>query len=291
MTDYRGGMTVVTKERSDADARITGDPAPRQLIVTLFGLYGRAEKNWLSVAALVRLMGELGVDGPAVRSSISRLKRREVLASSRRGTSAGYSMSPWLLDVLAEGDARIFGRTRASIDDGWLVVVFSVPESERENRHALRTELTRLGFGTAASGVWIAPGNIEREVRETLERRDLHRYVDIFNGSHIAFGDLRSKVRDWWDLDELTALYAEFIDAYRPILKQSDKDGFTPGEAFAHYVEMLTMWRRLPYRDPGLPLDLLPDGWNSVVAEELFRELNAALSGPAREHALETIHP
>lgn len=158
MTDYRGGMTVVTKERSDADARITGDPAPRQLIVTLFGLYGRAEKNWLSVAALVRLMGELGVDGPAVRSSISRLKRREVLASSRRGTSAGYSMSPWLLDVLAEGDARIFGRTRASIDDGWLVVVFSVPESERENRHALRTELTRLGFGTAASGVWIAPG-------------------------------------------------------------------------------------------------------------------------------------
>ncbi|OYD67119.1 PaaX family transcriptional regulator [Rhodococcus sp. OK302] len=282
-------MTVVTKEHADGDAR-TSDPAPRQLIVTLFGLYGRAEKNWLSVASLVRLMAELGVDGPAVRSSISRLKRREILLSSRHGTAAGYSMSPLLLDVLAEGDARIFGRSRATVDDGWLLVVFSVPESERENRHALRTVLTRLGFGTAAPGVWIAPGNVEREVRETLERRQLHGYVDIFSGNHVAFGDLRSKVRDWWDLDELTALYAEFIDAYRPILAECSKDGFTPREAFAHYVAMLTMWRRLPYRDPGLPLDLLPKEWNSVVAEELFRELNTALSGHAREHALATIH-
>lgn len=283
-------MTVVTKERSGGAARSPGDQAPRQLIVTLFGLYGRAEHNWLSVASLVRLMAELGVDGPAVRSSISRLKRRGILLSSRHGTAAGYSMSSLLLDVLEEGDARIFGQSRSSVDDGWLLVVFSVPESERENRHALRTVLTRLGFGTAAAGVWIAPANVEREVRETLQRRQLDQYVDIFSGDHIAFGDLRSKVSDWWDLDELTALYAEFIDAYRPILAECRKGGITSRDAFVFYIEMLTMWRRLPYRDPGLPLTLLPGDWNSVVAEELFRELNTALSGLAREHALATIH-
>ena len=40
--------------------------APRQLITTLYGLYARAEHDWLSVASLVRLMADLGVDAAAV---------------------------------------------------------------------------------------------------------------------------------------------------------------------------------------------------------------------------------
>ena len=53
---------------------------------------------------------------------------------------------------------------------------------------------------------------------------------------------------------------------------------------------MLTEWRRLPYRDPGLPLSLLPPGWHGVTAGALFDELNAALSALARERAHTVIH-
>jgi len=53
---------------------------------------------------------------------------------------------------------------------------------------------------------------------------------------------------------------------------------------------MLTEWRRLPYRDPGLPLSLLPPEWNGVTAGRLFDQLNSALGPPAREHALAVIH-
>ncbi|MEV7026140.1 PaaX family transcriptional regulator, partial [Kitasatospora sp. NPDC093558] len=53
------------------------------LITTTFGLYARGEENWLSVASVVRLMGDLGVEPPAVRSSVSRLKRRGLLVSER----------------------------------------------------------------------------------------------------------------------------------------------------------------------------------------------------------------
>ena len=52
---------------------------------------------------------------------------------------------------------------------------------------------------------------------------------------------------------------------------------------------MLTEWRRLPYRDPGIPLSLLPPDWNGVGAGELFGTLDAALGSPARDHALEVI--
>jgi phenylacetic acid degradation operon negative regulatory protein len=261
-----------------------------QLILTIFALYGRAEGNWLSVASIVALMADLGADGQAVRSSVSRLKRRGVLDGERRGTAAGYCLTAPTLEVLAEGDVRIFGRPRATEADGWLVVVFSVPESERDKRHALRTSLTRLGFGTAAPGVWVAPGGIAAETRHTLELRRLGEYVDLFAGEHLAFGDLRSKVREWWDLNELTALYAHFLDRYRPVSDRVAAGAVTPAEAFGRYLPMLTDWRRLPYRDPGIPLSLLPPDWNGVEAGELFGALDAALGSPARDHAATVIH-
>jgi phenylacetic acid degradation operon negative regulatory protein len=260
-----------------------------QLILTIFALYARDEDNWLSVAALVALMADLGADGQAVRSSVSRLKRRGVLLGERRDGAAGYSLTGPTLEVLAEGDIRIFERPRSAEADSWLVVVFSVPESERDKRHALRTSLTRLGFGTAAPGVWVAPGSLAAETRHTLELRGLTEYVDLFAGEHLAFGDLRSKVREWWDLDELTALYGDFLDRYRPVLERVTAGGITPSEAFGLYVPMLTEWRRLPYRDPGIPLSLLPPDWSGVSAGALFGELNAALGPPARDHALEVI--
>jgi len=65
-------------------ARAPRGAQPRQLIVTVYGLYSRAEGGWMSVAALISLLTDLGVDEPAVRSSISRLKRRGILHASRR---------------------------------------------------------------------------------------------------------------------------------------------------------------------------------------------------------------
>ncbi len=70
---------------------------------------------------------------------------------------------------------------RAMEEDGWMVLVFC-PESERDKRHVLWTTLTRLGFGTAAPGVWIAPGHLTSETCEVLARRGLAAYVEIFEG-------------------------------------------------------------------------------------------------------------
>ncbi|MCM6773598.1 PaaX family transcriptional regulator [Nocardia sp. CDC159] len=278
-----------------ADPKATSEPPGRdarlaQLIITLFGLCARAEGNWLSTASVVALMADLGVDHQAVRSSISRLKRRGVLVSARRATTAGYSLAESTLAVLAEGDVRIFERSRASESDGWLLVVFSVPESERDKRHALRSSLTRLGFGTAAPGVWIAPATLTTETRRTLERQELSGYVDLFVSHHVGFDDLRTKIPRWWNLDELTQLYADFLHRYRPILHRTTTARPTPLDAFGIYVPMLTEWRRLPYRDPGLPLSLLPPAWNGEAAGTLFDQLDAILNPLAHKHALAVIH-
>jgi phenylacetic acid degradation operon negative regulatory protein len=266
------------------------DVQPRQLIVTVYGLYARQEHNWLSVAALVRLMADLGIDGQAVRSSVYRLKKRGILRSLAMSGAAGYALSGDAVAMLREGDARIFRDYRASTADGWVVAVFSVPERDRDKRHELRTRLTRLGFGTVAPGVWVAPGHVAAETRAVLARHGLDGYVDLFRGEHVGFADVSVKIRDWWDLDELTTLYGAFSDRFGPVARRLGRRPMTDREAFAAYVPILTAWRQLPYRDPGLPLDLLPQPWSGQTAAGVFAELNVQLAEPAHRHATLVIH-
>jgi phenylacetic acid degradation operon negative regulatory protein len=279
----------------------------RHLIVTVYGLYARSDGGWLSVAALIRLLAGLGVDEPAVRSAISRLKRRGMLESRRQDGSAGYQLSPEALAILREGDARIFRRRRATLADGWLLAVFSVPESQRDRRHVLRSELTRLGFGMVAPGVWIVPAHPRDATAETLRRLGLDSYADLFHADHLAFGDPAAKVRRWWDLDELERRYEAFIQAHEPALRrweqrqvakqrltveqeQAAKQGpAAPEQAFADYVRALTDWRRLPYLDPGLPVELLPDDWIGIRAAEDFFALRVLLEEPARAYVQQVI--
>jgi phenylacetic acid degradation operon negative regulatory protein len=266
------------------------DIPPRQLITSIYGLYARDEHDWISVAALVRLMEDLGVDAAAVRSSVSRLKKRDVLRGLKRDGRAGYALSPATLATLREGDVRIFSRPRATPEDGWLVVVFSVPESERGKRHALRGQLVRLGLGTAAPGVWMAPGTLYDETLGVLDRLGLTSYTEFFRSDYLGPGDVASKMREWWDLDELESLYTAFYDTYAPVRRRSAGAHPAPGAAFRLYVPMLTAWRRLPYLDPGLPLEYLPRGWKGVAAGELFVELDDRLRHRAADHARSVLH-
>lgn len=282
---YRVPVTAVQEATGPAPGA-AGALQPRQLIVTLYGLYAREHGGWLSIAAVVRLMADLGVDEPAVRSSISRLKRRGLLDARRMDGVAGYALTAVGREILADGDARIFGRRRAEEADGWLLVVFSVPEAERDKRHQLRSELTRLGFGTVAPGVWVAPGHLADEAGEVLGRRGLTAYVELFCGAHLALGEVRDNVAAWWDLGQLHARYAEFLDRHQPV-RERVLAGATlqAGSAFADYVRLLTDWRRLPYADPGLPLHLLPPDWNGARAADLFADLRGRLDVAAHEHA------
>ena len=283
-------MTAVVETNEPGGDATARSARPRHLIVTVYGLYARSGGGWLSVAALIRLLAELGVDEPAVRSAISRLKRRGILEARRQEGAAGYQLSAEALAILREGDARIFRRQRAALADGWLLAVFSVPEAERHRRHVLRSELTRLGFGMVAPGVWIVPAHPDDATAATLRRLGLDAYADLFHADHLAFGDPAGKIRRWWDLDDLERRYEAFIRAYEPSLARLKRSGPRSGEeAFAHYVRVLTDWRQLPYLDPGLPAELLPAGWIGLRAAEEFFTLRALLEEPARAYVQQVI--
>ncbi|MFE4514175.1 PaaX family transcriptional regulator C-terminal domain-containing protein [Kitasatospora sp. NPDC056783] len=274
---------IATTDGEEGPHMTDGTARPSSLIHTVYGEFVRPLGGWISIADLIALLAELDVDGPAVRSAMSRLKKAGTLLQERR-TGTGYRLAPAMEPVFEEGDRRIFHSLEpADLADGWVVAVFSVPESARAHRHQLRSRLSWLGFGNAAPGVWLAPARLLPDARRLLDRLGLSAYVHLFlSAEYAGFADLRTAVASWWDLPAIEAQYEAFDGAWRPAAEElRGRSSVDPAEAFRDYVPMLTQWRRLPYLDPGLPAQLLPADWNAVPARAVFTELHGLLAGPS----------
>lgn len=281
-------------------------PAPalpqQQLILTIYGLYGRQAGGQLPISVLIQMLGDLGYDAPAVRSAVSRLKAKGVLASVTGGGLARYELSEASLKLISEGDERIFAPARFNPGAPWVLAIFSVPESKRERRHQLRAELTRLGFGSMGAGVWIAPSGVREGAQQRLEARGLDKYVEFFTGDYSSESDMRSKVAQWWDLEALGSQISQFMDTFGGSLEEwTALVGEDPDAAFAasspelrrnafrYYIPMLTLWRRLPYRDPGLPLEYLPVGWQGPEARRIFFGVHRLIGPMAESYAMSLV--
>lgn len=274
------GMTTAQKATAQKATAQKATARPTSLITTCYGAFVRRLGGWLAVAHLITALAELGFDDTAVRAAISRLKRRGWLEQERRGGAVGYALSAVATAVLDRGDERIYGTQKpAALADGWVLAVFSVPERERHRRHQLRSRLSWLGFGNTAPGVWIAPRRLLPAARETIAALELTDYVDLFAGDHAGFGDPATVAARAWDLDGLRARYVRFIDGHGAIASGADDRA-----AFVAYLPALDEWRRLPFLDPGLPIEVLPTGWEGGAAAEVFATLRASLEGSAYEH-------
>ncbi|HJX78431.1 PaaX family transcriptional regulator [Glutamicibacter sp.] len=284
---------------AQANARVSaGDlsvPRHHQLIVSLFGLYARQYGGALPVATIISLMEDVGVESTGTRSSISRLKKRGVIESVQVQGRNGYSLADSVLTTFAEGDERIFHPRRATAQDRWLLATFTVPETQRNIRHKIRSALVRMGFGSVVPGLWIAPEHAKDAALAYFTRHGLDQYFEFFLAEHIGGAEIQKNLSSWWDLVSLDQLYSEFLNANRDRLEswqQLVRAGDNPeydARAFADHLILLTQWRRLPYSDPGLPAELLPEGWNALKAEDLFHKLHTLLAPMAGRHAKRTI--
>ena len=192
------------------------------------------------------------------------MTRRGLLAPEVRDRERGYRVTAQAEELFADADRRIYvSMEPARLGDGWVLVSFSMPETDRDKRHVLRSKLMWHGMGNLSSGLWIAPARILDDVRETVKALGLVEYTDVFHASHEGMGDLAELVRRSWDLDALSASYRSFLDHHRPVgdAVARRRTAIAGEEAFTLYTHALHEWRKFPYLDPGLPLELLPDEW------------------------------
>jgi phenylacetic acid degradation operon negative regulatory protein len=274
---------MTTSERPDAP---TSSPRSRTVLVSFLGAVVRPMGNWMPIAGAVELMAELGFDAASVRTAVFRLKKRGWLVAEARGGARGYALTGEAMTALAAGDEIIWhARQPATLDGGWCVVSFSIPESARGQRHQLRSHLASLGFGNVSSAMWIAPARMQEHARRVIAELSLTTHCAVFVGDYVDGPDLSTLLHRSWDLDVIDKRYRAFIDHFGDRVHESDSSLAEPGDAFTTYLEVVDRWRRLPFRDPGLPVELLPSDWSGREAGALFERLVALLEGPALAHA------
>jgi phenylacetic acid degradation operon negative regulatory protein len=260
---------------------------PRSQILYIYGGFVRRLGGWLRVSTLLALMADLGVEAQAVRAAVTRMKSGGLLSSSRRGGVAGYALTPKAWQILEEGDRRILtAREPASLADGWVLVIFSVPESQRDRRHQLRSQLGWLGFGSIASGAWIAPRRLRPEVESTLTRSGLIDFTERFDVSYGGIEASRRLAEKCWDLPGLGRMYSRFAEHWEPVLERWFNGGgeASPRAGFRDYVSLVAEWRRLPFLDPGLPTEILPGDWEGEKAKWIYFALLGRIDQPALEY-------
>jgi phenylacetic acid degradation operon negative regulatory protein len=253
------------------------------MVVTLLGEFWRYSPSLtIPSAALVDLMAIMDVSPAGGRAALSRLLRKGTLEMSRSGRTTAYSLTPAVASTIPASEilTMTFGQAEREWDGEWTVIVFSLPETQRDLRQSLRDWLRWLGFGPARDGVWISPHSDPELTKDTLTGL-LPPDGLIFRSAHMTGTVDPSEI---WPLAEIREQYTKFIAELRPVVYRLRAGMVGPAEALKLSISLLGRWRGFPTVDPDLPREYLPADWPRREARRLFVEVHDACVAPATEH-------
>jgi len=253
------------------------------LIVTVFGdaIAPRGGTVW--VGSLIRALADFGISERLVRTSVFRLVRDEWLQSEQVGRRSYYSLSVEGNRQFEQATSRIYGDPRQSWDGDWCLVLLAGIEAEQ--KETVRKELSWLGFGAISADVLAHPTPDAGDLDALLKQVDPGRRLVIMRGSTRGRQQgeaMRALVHRSWNLAGLDRRYDDFVSQFRPVYHAAQKAAGV-GERLAFQIRTLLIqeYRRILLRDPLLPAEILPPGWNGTAAYQLCRNLYRLVYGAA----------
>ena len=268
---------------------ITYTLRPQSAMLTLYGDYILNREAEIGIGSLIKLLSNFGLSEQAIRSAVSRMCRAKLLKARRTGQKSYYSLTKDGHRLLTEGAQRIFQRKNSHWEETWNIVTYSIPEQRRKARDRLRLELNWMGYGTLGEATWISPYDLTKEVEDLAERLKIRDCVQIFQAKNQGFTDAKKIVSLGWDLSRIHDKYASFIEKYQPKLENHLRrlragEAIEPSECFVERFGLIHEYRKLPFFDPDLPKELLPENWLRPKAAALFQEYHGLLADKANEY-------
>jgi phenylacetic acid degradation operon negative regulatory protein len=249
---------------------------PQFLALMLFGFTIYELPAALAAGSIIDVLGDLGIAGHAVRSTLTRMTERGLLTRIKRSREVYYALTAHGSAVLADGRAAALQPPDRSWDGSWTVLAFTLPEEQRDVRHQLRSRLAWSGFGLLRSGMWIAPGRVD--VAELVSDLDVDPAIRAFTAKAEFPTDDIQLVNDAFDLEAIAARYRAFVDRWgRP--GPADLAAAGP---LTRILLLQSEWAQIARADPRLPVAHLPADWPAKAAYTLYHDLHGVLEPQAR---------
>jgi phenylacetic acid degradation operon negative regulatory protein len=255
----------------------------RSIVFDLFGEYIRYDGGEIGLRALVELLAPFGIGEDVVRVLMARLRREGWFESSRVGRQSRYSLTDEGWRLLDTGRERIFDRPQEPWPGQWCLAIYRVPESARASRDRRRKPLTWLGFGPLAASAWVSPHDRRDQVAEAWKGEPDGR-LQLLMARSGGLDEDREMAARCWDLTGLDDAYAEFVATWEPKVTAWQRRQPQGAEALLERTRFIHEYRMFPFKDPGLPAELLPPGWRGRPAHDLFLAGFGLLRGPAVAH-------
>lgn len=233
----------------------------------VFDVYGdllAEQERRTTVAGLVRLLGPVGIQGPAVRTAVSRMVAQGWLEPVTLPRGRGYAATPRAVTRLEQAADRVYRRQHRAWDGSWQVLVVTPPRG-RAARGRLERELGWLGHAPLRDGVWVSPWRAP-ELDDVLARCEASAVV--VSSREVSPAEAMVEA---WDLESLGRAYEQWREqAEQKVAADLARHDDPDEAAFAARFHLVHEWRMFLFTDPGLPDELLPAGWPGREAAAYF---------------------
>ena len=251
------------------------------LITTVFGdaIAPRGGTVWLG--SLINTMADFGVSERLVRTSVFRLTKDGWLQSRQIGRRSYYSLTEEGREQFEQATNRIYGQPVDHWNGQWCLLLLSALDTA--SKETVRRECGWLGFGPLSANVLAHPSPDLAELDVTMRRLGVEDTLVVMQGQTIRSDTaMRELTHDCWNLDDIDARYAEFVQRFRPVYKAlSGKTALNDRSGFVIRTLLIQEYRKVLLRDPWLPAELLPAGWHGAAAYQLCRNLYRAVHASA----------
>lgn len=249
------------------------------LIVTIFGDSVAPRGGAVSLGTLIDLLGRLDISHRLVRTAVYRLVQDGILINTQLGRRSFYALTENGEQAFSEASSRIYAAEDLPWDGKWHLLLLS--QVAPAARTQIKKALEWLGFGSFGSELLAHPHPDVAATMSELNQLEAGQNVVYLQGQLPEGGNtdtLLTLSADAWQLDTLETSYRQFVDTFEPIAAAAHNGVVASEDAFFLRTFLIHEYRKILLRDPGLPQELLPTGWQGHTARALTRSLYVDLA-------------
>ena len=253
----------------------------KSLVATIFGDVIESFGGRIWLGDLIQLVQLFSINERLLRTSIYRLAEDGWVTKTRKGRRSVYELSREGREQTALVHKLIYRNEQKTWNGVWNIVVASGQDIPAARLTQLHHRLSLMGFGMLSKNIFAHPDTDIELVNNVISELGLQDRVPVMQSRTTATGKVmprlesdRELVKQCCPYDEVDVLYQNFIFTYSPVLKELKKPRSIRDEScFRLRILLMHDYRRLLFKDPQLPEELLPPDWSGKIAGEIVRDL------------------